>query len=139
MYKKFKKKLWIGLVIMLFYASFSFALDYDESPVELNITAENSFTDPIRAVTDKQNRENIPGRLNISIVGNSFSGTVTLQRQYLDAVESGPFEDAWLDVKTYTANDEEYLEEVSRAVIYRIGVKTGDFSGTSVAVRLSRK
>lgn len=71
------------------------------------------------------------GYLNISISGSSWSATVTLQRSF-----SGS--EAWHDVETWTANAEQYLVDRERGVIYRIGVKNGEYTSGSVAVRLSK-
>jgi stress-induced morphogen len=127
------KKLLYIIFILIFIglSNWVIAATYDDAFEEKTITAQNTFTDPIRAVP----REGGEGRLNISIVGTAFSGTVTLQRQYLNA---DVFTDTWLDVYTWTADKEDFLTEKSREVIYRIGVKTGEFAGTSVKVRLSK-
>jgi len=127
------KKLLYIIYILIFMgiSGRAIAATYDDDYVEKIITAQNTFSDPIRAVP-KQGGE---GRLNISIKGTTFTGTVTIQRQYLNATV---FSDTWLDVQDFTSDEETYLLERSREVVYRIGVKTGNFTGTSVIVRLSK-
>jgi len=71
------------------------------------------------------------GLLNISIYGATWAGTVTLQR----AFDGGS---TWRDVDTFTANEETQLYDNEAGVNYRIGIKSGEYSSGSVAVRLSR-
>lgn len=67
---------------------------------------------------------------NVSISGSISGSTVTLQRSFDDG--STP-----LDVKAYTAIAEEIAVEPEAGVLYRIGIKTGDYVGGSVSLRLS--
>ena len=71
-----------------------------------------------------------PGYLNISIYGSSWSATVTLQRSFKG-------DSNWYDVETWTSNDQKSLYDPERGVIYRIGVKNGEYTSGSVVVRLS--
>jgi len=91
--------------------------------VSASITAENTFSNPIRITgvgTD---------RIFTILLDGTWVATVTLQRS-LDS-DSGP----WTDVsgKTWTATTAEtYTDALDNQIAwYRIGVKTGDFtSGT---------
>ena len=85
-----------------------------------SITGDNQFTDPTEMV----------GYFNISISG-TWTGTVTCQR----AFDSGS---SWLDVATWTANTEEYGFEPERDVRYRVGIKEGNYTSGTCAVRLSQ-
>ena len=81
--------------------------------VTASITAENTFSDPLRLV----------GSFNISVSG-TFVATVTVQRSTDNST--------WRDVNTFSAPFEGtgYEPEV---MYYRAGVKTGAFtSGTAV-------
>jgi hypothetical protein len=71
------------------------------------------------------------GFVNIWVMGSPWVATVTLQaRQKADS--------EWTDVKTYSANIKEFLQEYEQGVEYRIGVKNGDWTSGSVTCRLSR-
>ena len=89
--------------------------------VSASITAQNNFTDWLEF-------DNARRFFNVSVSG-TFSATVTVQRSYDGG--STP-----LDVKEYTAPAEEIGEHVETIVLYRIGVKTGDFTSGTVEVRL---
>ena len=92
--------------------------------VEKTITAENVFSDKIIcAVTPETNM------LNSSVSG-TFSATVTLQRSFDNGSN-------WVDVKTFTAPEEGNVLDSESSVVYRIGVKTGEFTSGSISVRLS--
>ena len=90
------------------------------------ITAANTFNTSI----------NILGWFNISVslpsgaIGSTGS-TVTVQRSF----DAGT---TWRDVKSYTTTAEEYGFECEGA-LYRIGVKTGNYGGSSVNVRLGHE
>lgn len=92
----------------------------DRRSVSATITAQNTFTDPLRIYKGE--------RGSISVAGN-FSGTVTLERR-LDGQN-------WRRVDSWTAPTEKsyYADE---SVEIRIGVRTGDFTSGSVEVRLGR-
>lgn len=84
------------------------------------IIAQNTFSDAIP----------LGGMFNVSISG-TFVATVTLQRSFGGG-------STWLDVKAYTVPAEEVGSEPEATVMYRIGVKTGDFTSGTVEVRISR-
>lgn len=87
---------------------------------ERSVTAENQFTDPAEIV----------GYFNISISGN-WVATVTVQRSF----DKGS---TWFDVDAWETNAQEYGFEAERGVQYRAGVKTGDYNGGTVVLRLSQ-
>ncbi len=85
-----------------------------------SITAENTFCDAVP----------LGAGFNASISG-TFVATVTLQRSFDDGT-------TWVDVKSYTGPAEEVGNEPEASVLYRVGVKTGDFTSGTALVRLSR-
>lgn len=85
--------------------------------VTASITAQNTFTDKIQVV----------GHFNLSISG-TWAATVTVQRSWNGT--------DWFDVDTFDANYEGYGFDAEE-VYYRAGVKTGDFTSGTVAIRLS--
>lgn len=98
--------------------------------VTASITAQNTGTAMISPFGQglPQNNANF-GYLNLSISG-TWSATVWLQRTF----DNGT---TWLDVKSYTANAQEAVEDYEKAVKYRLFVKTGGFSSGTIALRLS--
>jgi len=87
--------------------------------VTKSISAENTFSDPIRV--DK-------GEFDLSISG-TFVATVTVQRCRTSA-------GTYLDIEEHTAPAEKY-GKCSGSWYYRAGVKTGDFTSGSVEIDLS--
>ena len=85
-----------------------------------NITAQNTFTTAVEMTGDFVVR-----------IRGTWSATVTLQR-------SDDYGVTFDDVQTYTANKVDPLYEAELGILYRIGVKTGQFTSGTVAVRLSR-
>lgn len=76
--------------------------------------------------------ETFNGRFNLSISGATWAGTVTLQRSF-DAGST------WVDVLTFTANVETTVNEPQRGGLpYRIGMKNGDYTSGTVALRLTK-
>jgi hypothetical protein len=85
-----------------------------------SITAQNNFSAP---VLERQ------GLISLSISG-TWVATVTLQRSF-DGTN-------WFDIDSWTSNIETFFTEPSAEVQTRLGVKTGDFTSGTVAVRLSQ-
>ena len=85
--------------------------------VTADITAQNTFTDKLQVV----------GHFNLSISG-TWAATVTVQRSW-DGTN-------WFDVDTFTSNYEGTGFDAEE-VYYRAGVKTGDFTSGTVALRIS--
>jgi hypothetical protein len=95
-------------------------LDKDTGLVEKDITAQNTFSDGIYT----------QGGFNLSIAG-TFAATVTVQRSF----DQGS---TWRDVDTFTAPIETYGVDPEPVVVYRAGVKTGDFTSGTVSIRIGR-
>lgn len=94
--------------------------------VSVSISAENTFTDPIRVI-------GVGGQRSFSILlTGTWSATVKLQ-QSIGAPGS------WVDVETFTANAAvSYNDELDEQIVYyRIGVKTGGYVSGSVSAILS--
>lgn len=88
--------------------------------ISRSIGAENLYTDAISLV----------GYFNLSISG-TWAGTVTVQRSF----DSGS---TWHDVDTWTENTQEYGLEPEGGTQYRVGIKTGEYTSGTCAVRLSQ-
>jgi len=86
--------------------------------VTASITAQNTFTDAIE----------VRGHFNISISG-TWAGTTTAQRSF----DGGS---TWLDVDTFTSNYEGVGFD-AEDILYRVGIKTGDYTSGTAEVRLS--
>jgi len=86
--------------------------------VTADITAQDTFTDTIE----------VRGHFNISISG-TWAGTVTAQRSF----DGGS---TWLDVDTFTSNYEGVGFD-AEDTLYRLGIKTGDYTSGTAVVRLS--
>lgn len=93
---------------------------------EATITAQNTGTNPIRVGGTKLNATG-------DFETGSFTGTVHVQRRFIDDGAAGN----WIDVESYTATFNKIIEENEADVEYRLFVKTGNFAGTSVYLRLS--
>ena len=85
-----------------------------------SITAQNTYSDPIAVVE----------YFNISLSG-TWTGTVTLQRSF----DNGS---TWRDVATFDENTETIGMEPEAGVLYRFGVKTGEFGSGTIVGRISR-
>lgn len=86
-----------------------------------SISAQNTFTTAL----------DVQGYVGLSVDGIAGGTVVTVQRSY-DAGST------WKDVESYTADIETYGFE-PEPVLYRVGVKTGDYGSGTVAVRLGRE
>ena len=95
-------------------------LDRDIGLVEKAVTAENTFSDGLYT----------EGAFNLSLSG-TFVATVTVQRSF----DQGS---TWRDVDTFTAPIETYGNDPEPVVVYRAGVKTGDFTSGTVNIRIGR-
>jgi hypothetical protein len=84
----------------------------------------DAFTSPVKP--------NSEGYLNISISGETSGSVVTLQRSF----DGGStWKNVW-DTGAMANKVEESLIDKSKGVLYRIGVKNGNYSSGSVTVRL---
>jgi hypothetical protein len=82
------------------------------------------FTSPVKPNSD--------GYLNISISGETSGSVVTLQRSFDGGAT---WKNMW-GTGVMANKIEESLIDKSKGVLYRIGVKNGDYSSGSVTVRL---
>lgn len=95
-------------------------LDKGIGMAEKDISAQNTFSDGLYT----------EGDFNLSISG-TFVATVTVQRSF-DAGST------WRDVDTFTAPIETYGVDPEPVVVYRAGVKTGDYTSGTVSIRIGR-
>lgn len=89
--------------------------------VSASVSAQNTFTSTL----------DVQGYVSLSVDGIAGGTIVTVQRSY-DAGST------WKDVESYTADIETYGFE-PEPVLYRVGVKTGEFGTGTVSVRLGRE
>lgn len=115
--------------LMTFFVSTAYAIP---AVVTKSITAQNTFSD---AINPSSTTAGVPTGgsypLNVSVSGVAGGSIVTLQRSF----DSGS---TWVDVERYTANAEKVVQEVERTIIYRAGVKAGEFGSGTVVIRLAR-
>tara|TARA_R100000030_G_scaffold98129_1_gene87743 strand:- start:143 stop:439 length:297 start_codon:yes stop_codon:yes gene_type:complete len=95
-------------------------LDKGIGLVEKDISAENTFSDGIY----------VEGDFSFSISG-TFVGTVTVQRSF-DAGST------FRDVDSFTAPIETAGFDGEPIVVYRAGIKTGDYSSGTASIRIGR-
>jgi len=95
-------------------------LDKGIGMAEKDISAENTFSDGLYT----------EGDFNLSISG-TFVATITVQRSF----DKGS---TWRDVDTFTAPIETYGVDPEPVVVYRAGVKTGDYTSGTVSIRIGR-
>lgn len=100
------------------------------TPALKTVTAQNEFTDHIHIMDNER------GFLDVSISGIAGGSIVTLQRAF-DA-EKGSASATWKDVKTYSEDTEEIIEDYGHEIAYRLGIKTGEFGSGSTLLRLSQ-
>jgi len=98
------------------------------SVVTAAITAEDTFTDWIKAKRPSDINDANTFFLNISIAG-TWVGTVTLQRRFSAT-------DTPRDVETFTSNAEEALYDHEEFSEYRIGIASGNYTSGTCNVRL---
>ena len=70
------------------------------------------------------------GRFSVSVSG-TFSATVTLQRSF----DNGS---TWLDVTTYTSENEDTRLDATFGILYRIGCKNGEYTSGTVNLILAK-
>lgn len=87
--------------------------------VTASLTAQNTFSDAGQ----------FKGHFNVSVSGTN-GHTTHLQRSFDGST--------WLDVTSYTADAEDVHFEPETGVVYRIGVKTGNFGTGTLSLRLSQ-
>ncbi|NDF13334.1 MAG: hypothetical protein EB060_11040 [Proteobacteria bacterium] len=67
---------------------------------------------------------------NLSVSG-TWAGTVTLQRSFNNG-------STWLDVYSVTANVETVVDSPETGVLWRLGIKTGNYTSGTAVCRLSQ-
>ena len=67
---------------------------------------------------------------NLSVSG-TWVGTVTLQRSFNGGL-------TWLDVYTTTSNVETVVDNAESGVLWRLGIKTGNYTNGTAVCRLSQ-
>lgn len=94
--------------------------------------ADEYTTDEVGVIQDGVGTKGIQikGNFNISISG-TWEGTLTLQRSFNNGT-------TWFDVNTYTANEENWDQEIESGILYRMGFKTGAHTSGSADVRISK-
>ncbi len=88
--------------------------------VEASISADNTFSSSVR----------LRGKFNLSLSG-TWTATVTVQRSFDDGT-------TWVDVEEFTENVERVGEEAEVGVLYRVGIKMGNYTSGTVVGRLSQ-
>lgn len=99
-----------------------FDVDAIRLVVAASINSANSFTEAAEFDSRKP--------FNASVSG-PFTATVALQRSFDDGV-------TWLDVWTTTAPTEKLVETTEPGVLWRLGVRLGDYTNGTVKARLSQ-
>lgn len=101
--------------------------------VETELTNQNQFTGNESGVTQAVTGEDgivIKGGYNLSISG-TFDATVTLQRSFDGGAN-------FRDMETYDEPVESWDIEVELGVLYRAGIKGGDYTSGTALVRIGR-
>ncbi len=95
---------------------------------ELDITAENTFTDAIKVQSIND------GRIFTLVRSGTWVATVTIQRSFYS--DEGPWEDL---TTTYTTNGTATIDDTfdNQIIWYRAGVKTGNFTSGTVELVLN--
>jgi len=97
--------------------------------VTADLTAEDTYTDPIIPVTSNDYRIKSVGTLNISIRG-TWAGILAFQRKFAD-------ETTWYTVELFYGNIETRAIISEKDVSYRLGFLTGNYTSGTADVRLS--
>ena len=84
-----------------------------------SIASENTFTDAMDCKS---------GSLALSISG-TWSGVITVQRSFDAGV-------VWVDADSFEFNIETTIEDPVEDVLYRVGIKTGDYTDGTAEVGL---
>lgn len=93
-----------------------------EATVQFSLTAENQYSDLLLLDFDR--------RIDLSLRG-TFVANVTLQR----STDGG---DTWQDVEVYTIPIEVQSHALARPALFRIGIKTGDYTSGTATGKLER-
>lgn len=92
------------------------------------VNQEGMFTEGLRPPNNPRYADY--GQFTLSIAG-IFNALITLQRSF-DAGES------WKDVDSLTKEVEKNYEDFTEGIVYRAGVKEGDFTSGSATITLAK-
>ena len=95
-------------------------LPKDTGVVTVELSAENTFSDGLY----------VDNAFNLSISG-TFVATITVQRSF-------DLGSTWRDVDTFTAPIETFGSDPEPVVVYRAGIKTGEYTSGTATVRIGR-
>lgn len=87
-----------------------------------NVAAQNTFCE------DAEFDYRRPFNLSVS---GTWAGTVTLQRSF----DNGS---TWVDVWSTTSNVETAVESIESGVLYRLGIKSGNYTSGTAVCRLGQ-
>lgn len=87
---------------------------------EVTITAENTFTTGV----------SIRHTADVSVAG-VVDSAVTVQRSFDNGV-------IWKDIEQFTVDFERAIDASLEGVLYRVGVKTGDYGTDTIEARISQ-
>ena len=93
------------------------------------ITAQNVFTDEVVLKTGTADIS-----VSASTPGAGITATVTLQRKWLQI--DGTADNGFKDTGNYVNVEDEDVATISSPGIYRLGVKTGDYSSGTIHCRI---
>ena len=99
-----------------------FNSDVGTFSVSASLSSANSFTEP--AEFDQRRP------FNVSVSG-TFSATVALQRSFNEGT-------TWHDVWTTTSPSEKLADTSESGVLWRLGVRLGDYTSGTVVARMSQ-
>ncbi len=88
--------------------------------ITASVAAQNTFSNTIK----------LHGYYNLSLSG-TWVATVHLQRSFDNGTN-------WMDIDSYTANTELVGHEPELGILYRAGVKTGNYTSGTVVIRISQ-
>lgn len=128
-----KKSVFFIILILLFFSAFIVSAQNNPTQSVAKVISSAPPTAGTWTSAIATARRNLTGFLNISIVGSSWVGTVTLQRSCYDVNGTA----TWCDVTTWTADAEKAIIDRQRGISYRLGVKNGERTSGSVALRLT--
>lgn len=95
-------------------------LPKDTGVVTVELSAANTFSDGLY----------VDNAFNLSISG-TFVATITVQRSF-------DLGSTWRDVDTFTAPIETFGSDPEPVVVYRAGIKTGEYTSGTATVRIGR-
>ena len=95
-------------------------LPKDTGAVTAELSAQNTFSDGLY----------VQVAFNLSIAG-TFAATITVQRSF-------DLGSTWRDVDTFTTPIETFGSDPEPVVVYRAGIKTGEYTSGTATIRIGR-